>query len=68
MQHKNSSLKIIANKFQENIKRQIANFECFLVWSLNCLKFRFTNFKFFIGDRIYYLKSIVRYHNYRIDL
>ena len=43
MQHKNSSLKIIVNKYQHNIERQIANFECSLIGLLNCLKFRFTN-------------------------
>ncbi len=43
MKYKNSSLKIIADKYQQNIERQLTNFESFLVWSLNCLNFRFTH-------------------------
>ena len=43
MQHKNSSLKIIANKYQQNIERQLTNFESFLVWSHSFLSFRFTH-------------------------
>jgi hypothetical protein len=43
MKYQNLSLEKIANKYQQNIERQLTNFESFLVWSHSFLSFRFTH-------------------------